>query len=636
MTDLHQEQNGFKAQAGIEKRRRVIFGELIHRTRWFIRLRWFAPPVIALVAVGGRMAGLTADLSPFFLITIFILFYNFVLFAVSKRNPQALAGRRNYILAFNRFQCFFDFVSLFLLIHFTGGITSPLIFFLIFHVIFASTLLTPGSGYGFAALTVSGLIVVYFAESSGWLQFHPLCFGNTPSPSPVPKMQAMVILIFYAAFVFFTAHFSASVVHSIRRRISELVDLTEAIRELNKKLNSLYSMTETVGSGKNLTTVLGIVTSELCRVMNVLGTSVKLLSEDGKLLEYVAADGLVADVFKSKVIEVDKSPLNREIINGKPFVTGSVRAGEMLFQFGEDLAAANVQSVLFVPLVVSRKVIGIVGAYCESAGRFSSEDVDFFRRAAGLVAIAIENARSYEAIEKLMNERNRFMMRVAHNLRSPLAAMISMTDVVRGGYMGGLNEGQSEYLRRIDRRTRTMISTINGLLTLSEGREAEVAHDVAAVDPDFLAGRIQRTFQDKAKQKGLGFEVTVRENLPPIFGNADMLEQALENLVANAVKYTRSGGKVTVEFSKASEQMVGIRIRDTGIGISREDREKLFTEFFRAENARAMEEMGTGLGLAIVKQIIDKHNGRIEFESEPGRGTMFEVFLPVAPERRGS
>ena len=87
-------------------------------------------------------------------------------------------------------------------------------------------------------------------------------------------------------------------------------------------------MTETIGSVKNLKRVLNMVTSELCQVMNVLGISVKLLSEDGKLLEYVAADGLVAGVFKSKVIEVAKSPLNREIINGKPFVTGRIKPGK--------------------------------------------------------------------------------------------------------------------------------------------------------------------------------------------------------------------------------------------------------------------------------------------------------------------
>ncbi|MBW2592799.1 MAG: GAF domain-containing sensor histidine kinase [Deltaproteobacteria bacterium] len=474
------------------------------------------------------------------------------------------------------------------------------------------------------------MIVIYLAESSGRLRSHPLCFGETPFATTQLPVQAALILIFFAASIYFTVFFTSSIVFTIRQRISRLVELTEAVRRLNERLNSLYSMTEAIGSVKNLKTVFKMVTSELCQVMGVLGISVKLLSEDGKLLQYVAADGLVADVFKSKVIEVAKSPLNREIINGKPFVTGHIKPGEMMFQFGEDLAAANIQSVLFVPLVVKNRVIGIVGAYCKDEERFSPEEVDFFRRAAGLVAVAIENARSYEAIEKLMSERSRFMMRVSHNLRSPLAAMISMLDVVRGGYQGELNADQSEYLRRVDRRARTMIRMINELLTLSKSRDEHLEHAFQPLDLLVIAGRIQRTFQDEARQKGLRFEIIAPKSLPLILGNTDMIEQVLENLVSNAVKYTESGGSVKVEFLEGPKQTVQALISDTGIGISEDDRKNLFTEFFRAENAGAMEEIGTGLGLAIVKQTVDQHGGRIIVESTLGQGTLFVVSFPVA------
>ena len=103
-----------------------------------------------------------------------------------------------------------------------------------------------------------------------------------------------------------------------------------------------------------------------------------------------------------------------------------------------------------------------------------------------------------------------------------------------------------------------------------------------------------------------------------------MIEQVLENLASNAIKYTPSEGSVEINFSRA-DGTVRIEVSDTGIGIPNNDRSKLFTEFFRAENAKALEETGTGLGLAIVKELVDKLGGRILVESEEGAGTIFVV-----------
>jgi signal transduction histidine kinase len=124
--------------------------------------------------------------------------------------------------------------------------------------------------------------------------------------------------------------------------------------------------------------------------------------------------------------------------------------------------------------------------------------------------------------------------------------------------------------------------------------------------------------------------VNLPENLPPIRGQLETLEQLLENLVSNAIKYTPAEGSVEVKFAKANGT-VRIEVSDTGIGIPAADRPRLFTEFFRSENAKSVDEVGTGLGLAIVKEIVDKLGGRTLIESEEGVGTMFVVHLPVAP-----
>lgn len=396
-----------------------------------------------------------------------------------------------------------------------------------------------------------------------------------------------------------------------------------------ERFDALFSLIQTIGSIRNLNQVLDIVTQELALVMGVKAVSVKLLSEDGTCLNYVGSYGLPPEFITNRVVELSKSPLNRRVIHGEPYVTGHP-ANQSWFQFGEDLAADLIQSVLLVPLMVEERAIGVLGAYCRKQDRFSDKDVEFFRMAAGLVAIGIDNSRVYEAIEKMSAERSRFMLRVAHNLRAPLAAVISMLEILRENHLGPLNPDQAEYVRRVDRRIHTMLDMINKLLTLSTRRSLQQKLEKTDLDAWWLAGRLTRTFQDEAAERGIAFTVTAAQSLAPIRGVQDMIEQMLENLVSNAIKYTPAGGSVHVDFKTAETNMVAVEVQDTGIGIPEGDLPNLFTEFFRASNARKKEELGTGLGLAIVKEIVDSHQGRISFDSQEGKGSTFTVILPAA------
>jgi signal transduction histidine kinase len=615
----------------IQKRKRIILGELKERTLWFVRLRWWVPPSIVAGVGVARLIGVEFAAGALLLVAAFILAYNVIFHLQGCWVQRELGWQPKYVQRFTYWQVGLDYVAMFLLIHLTGGAASPFIFFFIFHIIFASILLKPRSAYGFAVLAAAGMGLIAMAEYQGWIPHHAVIFRGKAIDVMERPFHMVVSLGFFTTSVFITAFCTTAIMSMLRKRILNLAELSEALTALNKKLNSLYVMTQAVVSSQRLDHVLNTVTSELAKVMNVVGTSVKLLSEDGKELRYAAAYGLPPEFSKDKVVEVAKSPLNRRIIEGEPFVTGRVTQREM-FQFGEDLAAAKLQSVLFVPLAVEDKVIGILGAYCKLPDRFDNEEVDFFRLAAGLAAIALENARAYEAVEKLVQERSWFMMRVAHNLRAPLSAIISILEVVRGGYQGELNAEQSEYLRRVDRRARTMLSIINELMTLATNRSDKQVIAREPIDLTVLTRRIRRTFQDVAVEKGLTFEVTLPDDMPNVWGDFEMIEQMLENLVSNAIKYTLPGGNVRVVFSRSSNGMVRVEISDNGIGIPKSEMPRLFTEFFRAGNAQAVEEHGTGLGLAIVKEIVGKHEGSIFVESEEGLGSIFVVHLQVAPE----
>jgi signal transduction histidine kinase len=616
------------------RRKRIFHSELCKRTIWFIRLRWFVPPGIAAGVFAANVLGFELNAPAVLLVAVFILLYNIAFHLVRRRIEEGNREKEPAVRRFTYFQVGCDYAAMFLLVHFTGGAASPFIFFFIFHIIFASILLPARLWtYAFSGLSAVGMALIATAEYHGWISHHPILFAGASIDLAGHPNHVLVELLFFTASVFIAAFTATAVMRVLRMRILALDRSSAAIVELNEKLNALYLMIQAIGSKQHLNQVLEPVCDNLTRVMNVKAMSVKLLNESGKLLKYAVACGLPESLALKNSIVLEKSPLNLRIIKGESFVTGNISQQEM-FQFGEDLEAAGLKSVLFAPLEVEGKVIGILGGYCVETDRFTQDDVDFFRQAADLVAIAIENARAYENVEKLMRERTRFMARVAHNLRAPLDAAISILNVVRDGYLGGLKDQQSEYLRRVDRRARSMRSIINELMVLTRSRSGKQKTEKKPVDLKLLAGRLQRSFQENAIRRGIDYHVTVFDELPPVMGDLELIEQMLENLVSNAIKYTQQGS-VRVGFGQEADGRVHIEVRDTGIGILKKDLPNLFSDFFRAENAKAVEEIGTGLGLAIVRETIDKHGGTIKVESEEGQGTTFTVTLPIGELEAG-
>lgn len=438
--------------------------------------------------------------------------------------------------------------------------------------------------------------------------------------------RALLLLLLLTASVVVAAALSVAFMRRRKGQERMAPETKDEVAQLNKKLNSLYAMLRAVGSKRRLDPVLEIVTSELAAVMEVPAVTVKLLSEDGKTLRYAAAHGLPAGFAEQKVVEVARSRLNRKVIEGETLVFGEVTE-DHAFQLQDDLLAFGIRSVVFVPLSIEDRVIGILGAYSRERDHFTHADTGFFRLAAELVAIAIENARAYEAVQDLMQERSRFMLRVAHNMRAPLTSLISMLDLLYQGYLGEVGPEQAEHLRRMDRRLRTLSTAVGELLTLARSREGATEMERELVELKPLAARLRGTFDEEAARKGVTFRVDVPEDLPRVAGDARMLEQMLENLVSNAIKYTPAGGNVEVQIDRADG--VRIQVRDTGIGIPRSEQPRVFSEFFRASNAKKVEEAGTGLGLAIVKQIVELHGGRIQMASDEGEGTSFLVDLPL-------
>ena len=611
-------------------RQRLLLHELKDRSLWFVRVRWWVPPGVIAGLVLGRLLDVGLPTAPLLVAALLVLGYNLFFLRWHRRFVHEPEMQSEEMLRrFTRWQVVCDFAVMFLLVHFTGGGGSPFVFFFIFHVIFASILLRHGTAHWFAFAAALGMGLLTLAEGQGWLPGHPLLYRDQPVSLTGRTLPSLITWGFFASTVLITSFATTSIMELIRRRIAHLADLTETVLGLNRKLQSLQTIMQSIVQSRRLDTVLALVCSELAKVMEVQGCSVKLLAEDGRTLRHASAHGLPPGLEAVGASETVLSPLNQRILAGEPFAAGRVTQAE-LAQLGEDFAATQLQSVLFVPLRTGGRVIGILGAYCREPERFRRDDVEFMGLAAELVAIALENARAYEAVEQAGRERERFMYRIAHNLRAPLAAMSSMLTVVRDGYVGEITENQREYLRRVERRAGSLGQMVNELMVLAANQGEKRVFARERVDMAALAAKVGRTFQEKAAERGLQFVIQSAPDAPSPLGDAGLLEQALENLVSNAIKYTPSGGRVTVALARADDGGARIDVSDTGIGIPEAARASLFTEFFRADNAKRLEISGTGLGLVIVRDIVERHGGTIAFATAEGRGTSFTLTLPAA------
>lgn len=226
--------------------------------------------------------------------------------------------------------------------------------------------------------------------------------------------------------------------------------------------------------------------------------------------------------------------------------------------------------------------------------------------------------------------KSEFVSTVSHDLRSPLTLMHGYSTMLE--MVGELNEQQTGYVRKIVNAVESMSRLVNNLLDL--GRiEAGVDLQLEMVLVHDIVERVTGALQLQATQKRIQLTTDIPvQTIPLIDADPALLQQALHNLVDNAIKYTDAGGKVNVSVSVREEGMV-FQVSDTGIGVAPVDQARLFEKFYRGAQRDAKKQHGTGLGLAIVKSIAERHGGRVWMESQLGKGSTFYLLIPLRQAR---
>lgn len=258
----------------------------------------------------------------------------------------------------------------------------------------------------------------------------------------------------------------------------------------------------------------------------------------------------------------------------------------------------------------------------------TSEDITERVEAEARLVESLETERqAVERLREVDQVKDAFVSSVSHELRTPITSMLGYIEMLEDGAYGELGPEQLDAVRRVAANSTRLLSLINDLLTLSRVQDGAMALSDRLVDLRTVVSAGTTVVAPTLEQRALELAVELPDEPVPFLGDRDMLERVVINLVGNAAKFTPEGGRVRVGLRTGADG-ISIQVSDTGIGIPRQEQERLFSRFFRSTLAQEQAIPGSGLGLSIAHAIVEKHGGTMSVESEPGEGTTFTVHLP--------
>jgi signal transduction histidine kinase len=243
---------------------------------------------------------------------------------------------------------------------------------------------------------------------------------------------------------------------------------------------------------------------------------------------------------------------------------------------------------------------------------------------------AVAVLRDITALKKLETAKSIFVSMVAHEVKSPLAAIEGFLNVILSGASESSPQRDREMMERALVRARTLRTMVSELIGLTGMETGDFTITRLPMDVREVLSEVVQAYKSKAEEKG----ITLTADLDPsanrkVLADKSAMMSVFTNLIDNAIKYTPHGGHITALLDQ-SGTYVRVRVRDDGIGIAPEDKDRVFDEFFRAKSGFSSHVPGTGLGLTIVKRLVEMHHGRVAVQSEVGKGSEFTVSIPIA------
>jgi PAS domain S-box-containing protein len=297
------------------------------------------------------------------------------------------------------------------------------------------------------------------------------------------------------------------------------------------------------------------------------------------------------------------------------------------------VAVSGLVSWICAPLAVRGSMLGVISLGRTTAcPRFDADDVAFVEELSQRASLALDNALLYQEARDAVQLRDTFLSIAAHELKTPLTAMLGYTQLLQRRVESDptVNAREQRVVNIIGEQAGRLNKMIQALFDLSRLQIGQLTLELAPVNVGVLLSRIVSEIEPTLEQHSL--HLTIEGERLEVLGDELRLEQVIQNFVNNAIKYSPAGGPIHARVSR-QEQWVRVSVRDTGIGIPREALDSVFERFYRAANTEAHSISGMGVGLYVARQIVELHGGRVEVESIEGEGSTFAIVLPLWQEQ---
>ncbi|MFN8398836.1 MAG: GAF domain-containing protein [Anaerolineales bacterium] len=424
----------------------------------------------------------------------------------------------------------------------------------------------------------------------------------------------------------------------VARDITERKKAEEAIQRRNQYLAVSAEIGKLVTSILDLSTIFARTVNLITERFNVYHAAIFIVEETG--FNAILKEGTGEAGAEMKKAE-HSLQLNNKSIVGSVALTGNLVVANNVLENPLYMAhplLEETRSELAIPLKIGTRIIGVIDMQSREMNSFNEDEVSVLQTLADQVAVAIDNARSFELSQQAVMEmreadrlKSQFLANMSHELRTPLNSIIGFSRVILKGIDGPVTELMQQDLTAIYNSGQHLLGLINDILDSAkiEAGKMELAFDEVNIQD--LTHSVLSTMSGLIKDKPIEMRQFIEQNTPTVRADAIRIRQVMINLLSNAAKFTEEGS-ITVNVSSYREEgkkLVKISVTDTGAGISAQDQEKLFQAFSQVDASPTRKSGGTGLGLSICKQLINMHGGQIWVESKEGEGSTFHFTLPL-------
>ncbi|MFA5995042.1 MAG: ATP-binding protein [Patescibacteria group bacterium] len=539
----------------------------IKTLQYIVTSRWFMHAGIVVLGLIQKAIGVARfDLKIFLLLAV-SYGYNSIFYFYLRKDPKQLSERALHITSI--LQVVLDQLLVTIMLYATGGVESLSFLFYFTSIFMAIILLTEIETILLTLFTVSLYVGVIALEYYGAIP-HIWRYGYDPgffrNFSVTLHNTSTVVLIFI-----FTAFFASFISNIIRSREQEV------IAERDKVITLINSLMD------------GII----------------LLDPVGKVL--------IINPYAHKILQLNTKYQFTNFLHLHYFERS---LHPVILYINQALTKKRTQTedIIITPATGNRTVLQVTVIPIH----------DVSRRKLGCLVVLHDITRERDLDEV----KSDFISVAAHQLRTPLSTLKWLFKLLLDGDGGPLQNKQKDLLKKGYERNNEVIEIVNNLLDISEIEEGKFMYQFIDRSLVELVQQVLDSCNITAQRKQIKLNYTPPTELPLLAIDPQKMKLAIQNLIENAVKYSAAGSTVTINLINKKKEVV-LSIKDMGIGMSPETQEKIFVKFYRGKEATSLEPTGSGLGLYIVHNIIEKHHGYIDFVSALGKGSAFNIHLPV-------